>query len=95
MVHITFAAVAAVSMAGLTLAHPGEQHNHMQIKRDIAARESRATLGKRALANCTTSATHQALMQQSAHRRAQTLQTLRKQRGITTSTSFFSAYIES
>ncbi|KAK5079449.1 hypothetical protein LTR70_008139 [Exophiala xenobiotica] len=62
--------LAILSSSGV--AHPGEHHDHLQIKRE----------GKRALAKCENSPKHRDLSARSAKRRAETVQELRTERNI-------------
>ncbi|KAI4690372.1 hypothetical protein J4E81_007525 [Alternaria sp. BMP 2799] len=76
-------AAAATSLFSTILAHPGETHDHAKIKREIEARGLRAAAAKRSLAGCQTTLKHRSLMQRSEERRANTLDDLRRKRGIT------------
>lgn len=76
---------AGVALVAGVLAHPGEQHNDEQIRREIEARDLHAAHGARALAQCSNSATARSLKQRSVQRRADKVKALREARGIKTS----------
>ncbi|KAI4609316.1 hypothetical protein J4E80_008565 [Alternaria sp. BMP 0032] len=76
-------AAAATSLFSTVLAHPGETHDHAKIKREIKARGLRAAAAKRSLAGCQDTLKHRSLMQRSEERRANTMDELRRKRGIT------------
>jgi hypothetical protein len=78
---------AAASLINTVIAHPGEKHNHVKIKREIEVRGLRAAAAKRSLAGCQDTLKHRSLMRRSEARRANTLDALREKRGITTSMS--------
>lgn len=82
MVSFTKMAAAGLTLAVGALAHPGEHHDHEEIRRDIEARELNAALGARALAQCSGGATARRMKQRSVQRRAETVRALRKARGI-------------
>lgn len=79
--------LATASLLGLTLAHPGEKHDHAKIRREVHARDLRAAAAKRSLGACENSIKHRSLMERSVARRAQTLNSLREKRGISVSKS--------
>lgn len=78
---LTSAAVAAGLFASVA-AHPGEHHDHHHVRRQITAREARASAAKRALDSCNSSAKHQALNARNHARRAQVARELREKRAI-------------
>lgn len=78
-------ALATASLLGLTVAHPGEKHDHTKIKREVHARNLRAAAAKRSLGACENSIKHRSLMERSVARRAQALNNLREKRGINVS----------
>ena len=78
-------AAAATSLFSTIIAHPGETHDHAKIKREIEVRGLRAAAAKRSLAGCQDTLKHRSLMQRSEERRANTLDELRRKRGITAS----------
>ncbi|KAK7721749.1 hypothetical protein SLS57_005098 [Botryosphaeria dothidea] len=80
---VRLSAVAAVAAATLVAAHPGEHHDHAQIKRDIVARDSLASRQGGALSKCAGSLKARALHERAVARRAATAERLRKKRGIT------------
>lgn len=80
-------AVCAVAafLSAITLAHPGEVHDHAAIKREIAARNARAAAAQRDLGNCQGSLAARELHQRNLDRRAAAAADLREKRGISTS----------
>lgn len=70
--------------AGVAVAHPGEHHSNEHIRREIDVRDAHAAHGARALAQCADSATARRVKQRNVQRRADKVQALRKERGITT-----------
>jgi hypothetical protein len=78
-------AVAAACFAGLAIAHPGEHHDHLAIKREISARTQMASAAKRALDGCSSSLKHRELAARSVARRSQIAKDIRQRRGITSS----------
>ncbi|KAF2642395.1 aromatic compound dioxygenase, partial [Massarina eburnea CBS 473.64] len=83
---VNFASIlAASSVVGMAVAHPGEHHDHAQVKRAIDVRQGRAMAAKRSLENCQSSLKHRDLMARSMARRAQAMTDLRQKRGIQTS----------
>jgi cob(I)alamin adenosyltransferase len=80
----TFVALLASSLIGSAVAHPGEHHDHEEVKREISERSQHAAYAKRTLANCTNSVSSRALKARSVARRAERAQQLRAARGITT-----------
>ncbi|KAK0103904.1 hypothetical protein ONS96_005012 [Cadophora gregata f. sp. sojae] len=77
-------AVAAVCFASTIIAHPGEHHDHAEIKRQVKARDQMATAAKRSLDTCSSSLKHRELTARSLARRAEVLNELRQKRGIAT-----------
>jgi len=75
---------AAASFIVACAAHPGEHHDHAAIERAIAQRDANAQLAQNSLSKCSGSAEQQALARRSISRRAEHLQRLRKDRGIST-----------
>ncbi|KAH7366617.1 Intradiol ring-cleavage dioxygenase [Pyrenochaeta sp. MPI-SDFR-AT-0127] len=75
-------AAAATSLISTVVAHPGEKHDLLKVKRQIDVRGMRAAAAKRSLSNCQDSLKHRALMQRSMTRRANALNELREKRGI-------------
>jgi protocatechuate 3,4-dioxygenase beta subunit len=69
-------------------AHPGEQHDAAQVKRDIVVRDMRARHARRSLNRCEGSVDHQALVRKSIKRRSEQLEKLRQARGITASSKY-------
>ncbi|KAF7596022.1 hypothetical protein BBP40_003802 [Aspergillus hancockii] len=80
-----FSKLLALSAATLALAHPGEKHDPHVMKREIRARDAHAIRSKRGLDACSTTEHAKRLQQRNVARRAQTVQNLRKARGVTTS----------
>ena len=75
--HFLLAALAAP-----ILAHPGEKHDANVVKRELKARDAVAHLGKRALDTCSTSLEARNLDRKNIHRRAETVQMLKKRKGV-------------
>ncbi|KAF2848267.1 aromatic compound dioxygenase [Plenodomus tracheiphilus IPT5] len=82
-------AVAAVSLIGGVVAHPGEKHDLAHVKREVDAQQLRASAAKRSLDRCQDSLHHRSLMQRSHTRRSETLSALRRKRGINGSSKKF------
>ncbi|ROW15677.1 hypothetical protein VPNG_02170 [Cytospora leucostoma] len=82
MVAFTKMAAAGLTLAAGVLAHPGEHHDHEEIRRDIEARDLNAAIGARALAQCSGGATARRMKQRSVQRRADKVRALREARGI-------------
>jgi hypothetical protein len=78
-------AVAAACLASTAIAHPGEHHDHAAIKREIVARNQMASAAKRSIDSCSSSLKHRELNARSIARRAETLHSIRKARGIKSS----------
>ncbi|KAI4639377.1 hypothetical protein J4E93_009205 [Alternaria ventricosa] len=76
-------AATVTSLFSTVLAHPGETHDHAKIKREVEVRGLRAAAAKRSLAGCQNTLKHRSLMRRSEERRANTLDELRRKRGIT------------
>lgn len=72
-------------MAAPAFAHPGEKHDPHVVKRETYARDAMAEVAKRSLGRCERSFHAQALAKRNVARRSQTVQKLRKERGITAS----------
>ncbi|GIZ46974.1 hypothetical protein CKM354_001007600 [Cercospora kikuchii] len=81
-----FSKIAALAAACVipAFAHPGEQHDHHKVEREIMAREHWAHQGKRALDSCSNSAEARRFAIRNAERRAKVARDLRQKRGITT-----------
>ncbi|KUI61554.1 hypothetical protein VP1G_08743 [Cytospora mali] len=77
--------IAGLTLTAGALAHPGEHHADEEIRREIEARDQHATLGARALAQCSGGAAARSLKQRSVQRRADRVKALREARGITAS----------
>lgn len=77
-----FSAGLAAAASAVVYAHPGESHTGEHLKREIAARDHHAAVGARALGQCSNSATARRMKQRSVQRRAETVEALRKERGI-------------
>lgn len=84
-VNVFTSALTLAVLSSSVVAHPGEHHDHLQIKREVIARDHWAAEGKRALAKCENSLSHRDLSKRSAKRRAETVQKLRTERGIKSS----------
>lgn len=77
--------VAAVCIASTVVAHPGEHHDHAEIKRQVKARDQMASAAKRSLDTCSSSLKHRELNARSLARRAEVVRDIRQKRSITTS----------
>lgn len=73
----------AAAASAVVYAHPGETHSNEHLRREIAARDLNAAVGARALGQCADSATARRVKQRNIQRRAETVEALRKERGIT------------
>jgi hypothetical protein len=80
-----FSGFLTLTAATLALAHPGEKHDPVALKRDIHARDVQAIKARQALDACSNSNEAVQLNQRNIARRAQTTRELRKNRGITAS----------
>lgn len=67
-----------------SLAHPGEQHDHAKLRRDISFRDMHAAHGARALAQCSNSNVARDVKKRSVQRRADKVRALREARGLST-----------
>ena len=74
----------AASFIVACAAHPGEHHDHAAIERAISQRDLNARLAQNSLSKCSGFAEQQAMTRRSISRRAEHLQRLRKERGIST-----------
>ncbi|KAI1205699.1 aromatic compound dioxygenase [Annulohypoxylon truncatum] len=79
---VTFTNFILAALAGYVAAHPGEEHDAHQMKRELVARDNAAQLGARSLASCSNSASAQALKSRSIKRRANAVKNIRQKRGI-------------
>lgn len=77
-------ALAAASMIGSAVAHPGETHEKREVANHIAQRQHAAKMGKRALSGCENSAKRRDLETRNIARRAQAANALRSKRNIQT-----------
>ena len=82
-------AIAASSLIGGAVAHPGEKHGMAHVKRQIDVRQLRAAAAKRSLDSCQDSLEHRSLMQRSHARRSEALSALRQKRGINANSKKF------
>jgi hypothetical protein len=78
-----FTSLLTLTAATLALAHPGEKHDPVALKREIHARDVQAIRARQALDACSSSTDAVQLNQRNVARRAQTTRNLRQQRGIT------------
>src|SRR5512142_1386054 len=76
------AALAAASLLGSAIAHPGEEHSAEKVKKSIEARDIAQANAAHAARNCAGSATRAALQAKAAARRSTAAQLLREKRGI-------------
>ncbi|KAH6712684.1 Intradiol ring-cleavage dioxygenase [Leptodontidium sp. MPI-SDFR-AT-0119] len=81
--------VAAVCIASTVVAHPGEHHDHAEIKRQVKARDQMASAAKRSLDTCSSSLKHRELNARSLARRAEVVRDIRQKRSITTKSKKF------
>lgn len=77
--------LAASSMTGLSLAHPGENHHASHIKRQVDNLIEANHHAKRALDGCQGGIQSRELMARAHERRAKIVADLRRKRGITNS----------
>ncbi|RDW58966.1 intradiol ring-cleavage dioxygenase [Aspergillus mulundensis] len=78
-----FTGLLTLTAATLALAHPGEKHDPVALKREIHARDVQAVRARQALDACSNSNEAIQLTQRNVARRAQTTRDLRSKRGIT------------
>jgi len=81
------AALAAASLFGGALAHPGEEHSAEKIRKGIEARDAAQANAGLVTRRCAGSATRAALQSRAAARRSVAAQLLREKRGIVHSRS--------
>lgn len=79
---VAFSKFSGLALVASAIAHPGEKHDPVKHKRDLAIRDAHAQMGARSLAQCQNSAGAQALKQRSIQRRAETVKAIREKRGI-------------
>lgn len=84
MVRLSTLSAAVLALSGYAAAHPGEAHDHKHMARQLSARDTLASVGRRSLDSCSNSAGAQALKARSVERRAKKVRDLREARGITT-----------
>lgn len=84
MVHpLKFAGgVLAATLLAFSNAHPGEHHDHEEIRRSIAKREVLANNHARSLERCSNVEAHKQLKERTISRRAETARELRAKRGL-------------
>lgn len=73
---------AALAVASLAAAHPGEDHTPEEIEREVSARSLAHEKMTRALNSCSSSSAFQARQERALARRAQTAKVLKEKRGI-------------
>lgn len=78
-------AVTAACLAASAVAHPGEHHDHMAVKRQVRERDQMASAAKRSIDSCSGSLKHRQVAARSVARRAQVARDLRQQRNIKSS----------
>jgi hypothetical protein len=76
-----------VTTAYLVVAHPGEKHDHAQVKREIIQRNHMASAAKRSLDTCSSNVDARAVNACSIERQSKALADIRQKRGIKTSKS--------
>lgn len=79
---VAFSKMAVAALAGFAAAHPGEKRDEKKMKREIVARDNHARVGARSLAQCGNADYAKALKTRSVQRRAEKVQSIRKERGI-------------
>ncbi len=79
--------MAAAYLAGSVVAHPGEHHDHAEVKRQIRARDQMASAAKRSLDTCSSSLKARELNSRSVARRAEVAREIRAKRNIQNSKS--------
>lgn len=79
------ASLAAASVIGSAVAHPGEVHTVEEIKREITAHKAQQIKARRSLSDCSNSPAALSLKERAIARRAATAQKIREQRGLTKS----------
>lgn len=86
-------ALAAILAAGTfiapTVAHPGEHHDHDEVKRAIAKRSEHAMHIQRSLAACAGKPSYERLKRQGQERRFKKAQELRKKRNIPLDSGYY------
>ncbi|KAL4963471.1 intradiol ring-cleavage dioxygenase [Aspergillus stella-maris] len=82
-----FSSFFALTAATLALAHPGEKHDPVALKREIHARDVHAVRARQAIDTCSNSDEAVQLRQRNVARRARTTRELREKRGITANPS--------
>ncbi|KAM0345715.1 hypothetical protein ACHAPU_006370 [Fusarium lateritium] len=85
MVSLNALCSAALLLATIASAHPGETYKHEQVKRQTQMRDAVANLGQRSLNACSGSEYAHALKARSISRRGRKVQELRERLGIKTS----------
>lgn len=80
MLHLS--KIAVLALAGVAIAHPGEHHNTLHMKREVSARDQAARYGAKSLAACSDSLDARSLEERSVKRRAATVERLRQKRNI-------------
>jgi hypothetical protein len=82
-------AVAAACLVGSAVAHPGESHDAVKMKREIRARDQMASAAKRSLDACSNSLRAREVKARAVARRAAAAAELRQKRGIKSSAQKF------
>lgn len=75
-------AIAVASAIGTVAGHPGEQHSHAQIKREVQLKNDLAGKAARSLSKCADRPEARAVKERAIKRRAATAERLRKERGL-------------
>jgi hypothetical protein len=81
--------IAAAALITISLAHPGEHHDHHAVKREIAAREHLANHFRRSVDTCSGTEKSTSLATRSTARRSKLASELRLNRGIAASPQKF------
>jgi hypothetical protein len=74
--------LVAATLLGVSMAHPGEHHDHEAIERSVRQREALARNTRRSLDGCAQNVEHKALTERSIARREDQLDKLRQKRGL-------------
>ncbi|TDZ13822.1 hypothetical protein C8035_v002392 [Colletotrichum spinosum] len=84
MVRLSAISAASLALAGYVAAHPGEHHDHHEMKRNIRLRDNVAAIGQRSLDACSDSAGAQKMKARAVQRRADKVKQIREKKGLKT-----------
>ncbi|KAL0938629.1 GPI anchored protein [Colletotrichum truncatum] len=82
MVRFSALSAAGLALCGYVAAHPGEHHDHHEMKRNIQLRDNVAAIGQRSLNSCSNSAGAQKMKARAVQRRAQKVKEIREKKGL-------------